>query len=747
MVKKKINAVWLRATALFMLIVVLLTVISTFIGIYFGSQSIEHTVQEDLKFFSKMSSSMIETNIARLVTDCDYVSNKLDQSYLEGFSYMNAEGVTVHLPPGAEALQAAADAESKIGAQFFHLAAFLPEQNRWIEAAKDAGHEYALLDTTKTWEYKSRTRPFDPNDSLGSIVFGIPEQTSGGQAVLRAYTYRKSGLMYILTLSGKAYSAFVDESDLQLYGEGRITLLDESGYVFIATRLAEPETGLLAGQYYDRDSDPVFWGHVMQSIEHGMSYMDGSDAEKEVEFLEFKSADGNDVFLASAPIAVGNHCIAFITTVAADATPLADIRSIFYAFAIVFCALGLVAAMFFGYMQARPYEEILKLKNLAEYASRVKSDFLSNMSHEIRTPLNAVIGMAEIAQKSSDTARKDDCLNKISGSSKYLMGIINDILDMSKIEADKLELYSQPVSPLDILEKTRDIFFFRCQEKDITLDIDCSGLPRFIISDEQRILQVIANLVSNAVKFTPEGGSVSLSARMAEPPGGDGSVLAAFSVADTGIGMSEEVQENLFNAFRQADSSISAKYGGTGLGLAISKRIVELLGGDIAVKSRPGEGSVFTFTIRAAVCEAPEECRAAESAPEKLNYRGKTLLLAEDIPINREIVHALLEDTGIRILEAENGEEAAAVFERHAPEIDIVFMDLQMPVSDGYEATRKIRALDLERAKNVPIIAMTANVFRDDVEKCFAAGMNGHLGKPIDTAAMRSLLKEILAEN
>jgi len=745
MKREKINIVWLRATLLFLFIVSLLTLFSTFIGIHFGSKSIARTVQEDLTFFSKMSSNMIESNIARLVTDSNYISNKLNQAYVEGFYHVNNNGEIVHLPPGADALYVAAAIESKIGAQFFHLAAFIPEQNEWVEAVKDSQYEYAILDRSKTAEYKLLARPLDPSNPIDSIVFGIPERTADGRVVLRSYIYRESGLLFVLTISGDTYSTFVDAANLQLYGEGHITLLDESGYIFITNLRNELGNRNHAEKYYDKESDPVFWNYVLQSIENGKRYMDGIDAKKTINFLEFKTKDGGNVFFASAPIAIGNHCISFVITVAANVTPLADIRKIFYVFAAAFSALGFLASLLFGFMQSRPYEQILKLKNMAEDASRVKSDFLSNMSHEIRTPLHAVIGMTEIAQKSSDISHKDHCLNKIRGSSKHLMGVINDILDMSKIEAGMLEIYSQPVLPSEILEKIKDVFCFRCQEKDIDFKINTPDTSQYILSDEQRISQILANLISNAIKFTPKGGSVTLGAQVAEKISEDGSTIVEFSVEDTGIGISEKVQKNLFQAFQQADTSISAKYGGTGLGLAISKRIVGLLGGEIAVNSRPGEGSTFSFTIRAMVCDTPQNGYVPVNTPEKLNYMGKTLLLTEDIELNREIVSSLLEDTGIRIIEAINGEDAVAKFEQLAPEIDIIFMDIQMPGIGGYEATRKIRALGFERAKRVPIIAMTANVFKEDIDKCFAAGMNGHLGKPIDTKAMLLLLNDMLA--
>ena len=747
MKKVKINIIWIRATLLFMLIVLLLTFFSTFVGIHYGSKSIARTVQEDLTFFSRMSSGMIENSISRSIGDCNYISNRLNMAYVEGFSYVNDQGENVSLPSGVDALYAAASVETKFGLQFFHLAAYIPEQNLWVEAVKDDSYNYAFIDKNKTEEYKAITLPLDLNDPMGSIVFGIPEQTATGNVILRGFTYRESGLMFVLTLSGDAYSSLVNTDDLQLYGAGRVALLDESGYIFITTLQNESDNQVHADQYYIEKSDPIFWGNVLRSIENGQRYMDGQDTEKTIDFLEYEAIDGNNVFLVTVPIAVGNHCISFVTTVATNATPIADIRRIFYGFAAAFSVFGFLASILFGFMQSRPYEQIVKLKNLAEDASRFKSSFLSNMSHEIRTPLNAVIGMAEIAQKSPDIAHKDYCLTKISGSSKYLMGIINDILDMSKIEADMLELYSQPVSPVKILEKTKDVFHFRCQEKNIELIINGPDTDQYIVSDEQRILQVMANLVSNAIKFTPDGGQVIISANQSDKSEEDGSLIVEFSVKDTGIGISDTGQENLFQAFHQADSSISSKYGGTGLGLAISKRIVSLLGGDISVKSNIGEGSVFTFTIKANPCDAPENVEIKAAMPENSNYKGKTLLLAEDIQLNREIVAALLADTGIRIVEATNGEDAVAAFERLASEIDIIFMDLQMPGINGLEATQQIRALSLENAKTVPIIAMTANVFKNDIEKCLSAGMNGHFGKPIDSNAMLSLLDNILIAN
>ena len=769
MIKRKINKVWLRASALFFLIVFILTFISTFVGVYFGSKIIVSTVEQDLNFFSRITSNMLESSINRLITDCDYVSNKLNKAYVEGFGYVDKYGTNIVLPPGKSALYAAADEESDVGAAFFHLACLIPERDEkgrplfgagtWVEAVKkphidkvtekQKSYEFAKLDKSRIEEYKSMAIPFNREDSRGSIVFGIPDITPDGQVVLRAYVYRESGLFVVLSFSGTSYSDFVNVKDFQLYGDGRILLIDESGYIFIATDIGISEYALKPGLFY-KENDPnfkmdlIFWNYAKQSIENGHQYRKGEIKEKKIEFLEFKAADGNDVFLTSVPVVAGNTALSFVTTVVVSATPIADIRSIFYSFSSGFLIVGFIASIFFGFMQSRPYEQILKLKNAAEEVSQVKSDFLSNMSHEIRTPLNAVIGMAEIAHKATELSRKDYCISKIKDASQHLMGVISDILDMSKIEAGKLELDIEPISPLEMLERIKDVFFFRCQEKNIEFSITLENIPEYINSDGQRISQVIANLVSNAIKFTPDSGTVSLIARKNGETDEEGFVSLEFIVKDTGIGISEEGQTKIFQSFQQADKSISKKYGGTGLGLAISKRIVNILGGDIFVKSQLEQGSEFSFVIRAQLADPSKTIDTKPEGIETFDYKSKTLLLVEDININREIVLAFLEPSGIRIIEAENGEEAVSIFEKNASEIDIILMDIQMPVMSGYEATQKIRSLSIAKAETVPIIAMTANVFKEDIDKCFEVGMNGHLGKPIDVVEVLEHFKKYL---
>ncbi|MDR1626002.1 MAG: response regulator [Spirochaetia bacterium] len=387
--------------------------------------------------------------------------------------------------------------------------------------------------------------------------------------------------------------------------------------------------------------------------------------------------------------------------------------------------------------------EIAKDEALRQAAA--KTMFLSNMSHEMRTPMNAIIGMSLIGKSAPDLPRKDYALERINNASSYLLAIINDILDMAKIDAEKTELAPVNFTLEKAMRKIDDLIRPRMEEKkqnfSISLDPAICGV---LYADEQRLAQVIMNLLSNAVKFTPEGGNVGLDVRLIEK--NNGAYLIRFTVTDTGIGISQEQRLNLFKPFVQAEKGANRVYGGIGLGLSISRRLVELMGGKIEVESEPGKGSAFSFSLcipydspETSDGEAPEVQETIEGI-----FKDRRILLAEDIDINREIVLALLEPTGIVIDCAENGEEAVCMFSRQRGIYDAVLMDIQMPVMDGVEASRGIRALPLPEAARVPIIAMTANVFKDDIEKYLSAGMNGHIGKPIDTGELIAKLKEFL---
>jgi signal transduction histidine kinase/CheY-like chemotaxis protein len=386
--------------------------------------------------------------------------------------------------------------------------------------------------------------------------------------------------------------------------------------------------------------------------------------------------------------------------------------------------------------------EILEAKERIEQASRAKSNFLANMSHEIRTPLNAIIGMTTIAKSTDEIERKDYCFDKIEGASYHLLGIINDILDMSKIEEDKFELSCTDFEFGAMVQRVVDIFEFRLAEKKQRFILNLApDIPPRIITDEQRLIQVIINLISNAIKFTPEGGSVTLDIRKLEDSEAGFCVLK-IRVSDTGIGISKEQQAKLFQSFVQVDSGIDRKFGGAGLGLAISKKIVEMMQGTIRIESETGKGASFIFTVRAEIPEAQADETAEETAGD--DFSGKRILLAEDVEINREIVITVLEPLGISVTEAENGRQAFETFAANPEGFDLIFMDIHMPGTDGYEATRLIRGLDHPRAKTIPIIAMTANVFREDVERCREAGMNAHMGKPLDFDEVMAILRKFL---
>ena len=513
----------------------------------------------------------------------------------------------------------------------------------------------------------------------------------------------------------------------------------------------------------------------------------------------------------------------------------------------------------------------------ASAANEAKSQFLSNMSHEIRTPINAIIGMTMIGKSAESLEKKNYAFEKVEIASAHLLGIINDVLDMSKIEANKFDLSHVEFDFEKMIKKIVNVIFFRITEKgqNFKLKID-PDIPQRLAGDDQRLAQVITNLLSNAVKFTPELGSITLNIRyMGEE---NNACKIQVEVTDNGIGISQAQQERLFAPFEQAEKNTTRKFGGTGLGLAISKRIVELMNGDIWIESELGAGATFAFSvtlgcaaereIQTALLQRAENVRllAVDNDPEVLeffevfaqrmnlacdtavdgrqalalieggqpydicfidlrmpgmdglalaraitqrqekkpalilisaydwntiereakaagvdaflpkplfisdvaecmnetigvdnnaemgnsqqewagSFRGHRILLAEDVEINREIVLTLLEPTQIEIECAVDGAEAVKLFSADPNRYDMIFMDIQMPVMDGLEATQRIRALDAPAAKAIPIIAMTANVFREDVERCLAVGMNDHIGKPIDYDEMLAKLKHHL---
>ena len=380
-------------------------------------------------------------------------------------------------------------------------------------------------------------------------------------------------------------------------------------------------------------------------------------------------------------------------------------------------------------------KDITKSKQLIETtraANQMKSDFLANMSHEIRTPMNAIIGMTAIGKTAEDIEKKDYCFGQIDDASTHLLGVINDVLDMSKIEAGKFELSPVEYNIRDMVSRVVNLTTFKTelkhQEFNVWIDDE---LPKTLIGDDQRIAQVITNLLGNAVKFTPENGVITLNMKCLNKEDDSCSVLT--QIIDNGIGMDSEQQSKLFQSYAQAEANTSRNYGGTGLGLSISKNIVEMMGGKIWVESESGMGSTFAFSFQA---ERGSDSSISEVDATSIDINGifkdHRILLAEDVDINYEILASLLEPTNIDIGWARDGQEIVNMFIENQDVCELILMDVQMPIMDGLEATKTIRQLSFPFAKTVPIIAMSANVFREDIEKCIEAGMNDHLGKPID---------------
>ncbi len=411
------------------------------------------------------------------------------------------------------------------------------------------------------------------------------------------------------------------------------------------------------------------------------------------------------------------------------------------------------------------FHDVTDLKRSREEAlaaSKAKSAFLSNMSHEIRTPLNAIIGMTSIGKKDQDPQRKDYAFEKIERASEHLLGVINDILDISKIESGKMELSPVMFDFNKMLARVMTVIAVKIQDKRqrFLMEVD-PAIPVPLWGDDQRLAQVITNILSNATKFTPDEGSIVFEARLLRAL--DGECVIEMAVKDSGIGMSVEEQSKLFNIFQQAEVGTARKYGGSGLGLAISKRILELMDGEIWVESEKGRGSRFFFTAgfgipdHAAIAAATGQAagigttEAGEAdkmdGAEEADFSGQTILLVDDVEINLEIAAALLEPTKLAIDTVKSGREAVDAFAANPERYDMILMDVQMPEMDGIEATRIIRSLPAPRAAAIPIVAMTANVFKEDIEKCLAAGMNSHLGKPIVTRdVLRTLARYLKPE-
>ncbi len=375
-----------------------------------------------------------------------------------------------------------------------------------------------------------------------------------------------------------------------------------------------------------------------------------------------------------------------------------------------------------------------------DIASRAKSDFLSRMSHEIRTPMNGIIGMTAIALQQGQSQDKImDCLQKIQSSSDYLLGLINDILDMSKIESGKMKLDPIDFNIHEMLDTVMQLIAPQGAAKGIRLERDVRLKHTWFYADRMRISQVLVNLLGNAVKFTPENGKVTL--RVHEMQAAGEEIPVFFAVEDTGIGIAPEDQRRVFRAFEQAGAKNPAKLQGTGLGLSISGRLIQLMGSTIRLDSEPGQGSTFSFSIPL----RPGENAGQEVQEGEVSFEGFRVLIVEDNELNAEIAQAILEERGFRADRVSDGAEAVERIRTTEPgTYDVILMDIMMPVMDGLEATRRIRSMEREDCRTLPIIAMSANAFDEDLKKSVECGMNGHLSKPVEVDKLYRMLGDVL---
>ena len=522
-------------------------------------------------------------------------------------------------------------------------------------------------------------------------------------------------------------------------------------------------------------------GHNVFSVLQNMKYLHNSSFEKTKAELEEKGCsysnavlDGTEYFYGLKRMENAEWTLIFLVPAEYVATNTLKLVNFVMVFIVIFTVIVAVCVMLgISFVMRRNQQEAIRVERennakletvntklrqakqaaedafqVAQEANRSKSSFLANMSHDIRTPMNAIVGITSlIRHDAGDKGKVIEYADKIDTSSQHLLGIINEVLDMSKIEAGKTVFKYSDFSIPDFIQELDTIFRSQIYEKKQTLTITKENIRHeWVNGDQVHLMQIFSNLLSNAIKYTQEGGEIQL---LAEECESNSSVYAKyrFLVCDNGMGMSADFKDRIFDAFTRAENSLTNKIQGTGLGMAITKNLVDLMGGTIDVESEPGQGSCFEVFMDLKIAEERSASPASQAETEKQDgniLKGMRFLCAEDNELNAEILTELLKIEGAECTICENGKRALETFEQSVPgDYDMILMDVQMPVMNGYEATKAIRRSSHELAKTIPIIAMTANAFSEDIQHSLAAGMNAHISKPVDMKTLEKTIRSI----
>ena len=827
----------IRAISTILAVTLVIIMISVTTGIIFVRNNIERAQEADLSLVANIADNFISTEIDRLklkVTQIAYVLSEADESLWEQVIVQQ----TAQHP------------------EFLGTAVFAASSGAIIQAGELPASIEIIEDEYINQAFANEVMISStiPSGSKHGVVFYLAAPMPNSQ-----------GRILVMTLPGMHFAQRL--SDIVVWNTGHIFVDDAEGHIVanIRSEWVQNRHNFISLAQTDSQYEGV--ANVVQKAangETGTGRFSISDIPRICAFQPISGSKEGWFLGVIAPI---------------SESPFRYIDRGLIMIGMVSIFLSFVAAIIASGFIKRPFAQIEKLKELAEANSRAKSNFLANMSHEIRTPMNAIIGMTTIGKVADSVERTHNCLGKIEEAAQHLLSVINDVLDMSKIEAGRFELSPIEFNFEKVLNRVVNVVKFRADEKqqNIMVHID-PNIPSFLIGDDQHLAQVVTNLVGNSVKFTPIEGSITITADLNSIKGETVEILV--SVADTGIGMTEEQMALIFESFQQAEDGTTRKFGGTGLGLSISKNIVEMMGGKIWANSAPGKGSVFYFTVVMQKSEkiyAPLQidnerlknmrilvadneklvleyfveilrkfniyCDTAVSGEEALElvrkngnydlyfidwqmpemngieltrelrkkdsvgdiiiitaaeiwnfedearkvgadkfiikpifpsniadviidclgterqhdditqpkteeiFEGFKILIAEDVELNREIVQAILEPTLLDIDFAENGREALRMFSEAPEKYNMIFMDIQMPEMDGYEATRQIRALENQLAQEIPIVALSANAFKEDIERCYAAGMNDHIGKPVDFDKVLEILQKYLVRD